>query len=132
MHEGEFMGEMTIEHARADVLTSLHTVVYDTLHAQPQNSVHSREVGGYLDEIIKLIEEKVVIVDAVEEINLKNGTLAVSIYSDRTHTYMPRWLDWGKIVGEGTHQSGQICCLRMQTAKSAVKSGLSKHYLARR
>ena len=46
-------------------------------------------------------------------------------------------LTGGKIIGNtyggwGTHQSGQICCLLMQTAKSAGKSGLSKPYLPRR
>ena len=41
------------------MLINLHTVVYDTLHAEPQNSVHDKEVAGYMDQMIKFIEEKV-------------------------------------------------------------------------
>ena len=71
-----------------------------TVHAEPLNSVHDKEVAGYLDGMIKLIEEKVIMVDTGEEITLKSGTPAVSMYSDRTHLYtIPSgkcWLDWGK------------------------------------
>ena len=72
MHEDEFTeeGDDRARSARADVLINLHTVVFDTLHVEPLNSVHGREV---LDEIIKLIEEKVITVDMAEEIILKNG-----------------------------------------------------------
>ena len=67
-----------------------------TLHAEPLNSVHSKEITGYMDEITKLIEEKVIVGDMGEEIILKNWTPAVSLYDDRTHTYIPRrwWPDW--------------------------------------
>ena len=73
---------------RADVLINLHTVVFNTLHAEPQNSVHSMEVVGYLNGMIKLIEEQVIMVDTGEGIILKNGTPAMNVYSDRTHTYI--------------------------------------------
>ena len=47
----------------------------------------------------KFIEEKVT-GDTGEEIILKNGTPALSLYDDRTHTYTAPpgrcWLDWGK------------------------------------
>ena len=38
------------------------TVVFDTLHAEPLNSAHSKEVAVDMDEIIKQIEEKVIMV----------------------------------------------------------------------
>ena len=58
--EVEFVDEVTTEYVqRADVLIT-HTVVSDTLHAEPLNSVHSKEVAGYSDEMNKLIEEKVI------------------------------------------------------------------------
>ena len=70
----------------------------DNLHAEPLNSVHEKEVAGYKDEIIRLIEEKVIIVDTGEEIIFMHGTQALSMYSDRTHMNIPRrcWPDWWK------------------------------------
>ena len=62
----------------------------------PLNSVHCKEVGGYLEEIIKLIEEKVIMEDIGEENNLKNGMPAATMYSDRTHTYITCWPDGEK------------------------------------
>ena len=61
------------------------TVVFDTLHAESQNSVHSKGVAGYMDEMNKLIEDKVIIGNTGEEIILKNGQPAFNLYSDRTH-----------------------------------------------
>ena len=80
------------------MLVNLYTVVYDTLHAEPQNSVHSKKVAEGMDEIIKLIEEKSILVDTEEDIFHKNGLPAMNLYSDRTHTYIQPfgrcWLDW--------------------------------------
>ena len=69
-----------------------HTVVSDTLHAEPLNSIHSKEVAGYLDEIKK----KVIAGDKGEDIILRNGAPTISLHGDRTHTYIPWrcWLDW--------------------------------------
>ena len=71
--EDEFAEAATIEYVRrVDVLT---TPAFDSgpMHATLLNSIHSKEVVGYLDEIIKLIGEKEIMVDTVEEIILKNG-----------------------------------------------------------
>ena len=96
--EYEFWKEVTTQYVqRADVLINIHTVVSDTLHAEPLNSAHSKEVAGDMDEIIKVIEEKLL---AGEEIILRNGTPAEHMYSDRTHLYISPsercWPDWWK------------------------------------
>ena len=86
MHEDEFEEEVTTEYVqRADVLFNLHTVVFDTLHAEPLNSVHGKEVAGYLGEMDKFIEEKEI---RRKETTLKHETLALNLYSDRTHLYI--------------------------------------------
>ena len=73
------------------------TVVSDILHAERLNSARSKEVAGDMDEIIKLIQEKVI---AGEEIILRNGVPAEDMYSDRTHLYISPsercWPDWWK------------------------------------
>ena len=94
--EDEFEEEATTEYVqRAEVLINLHTVVSDTLHAEPLNSAHSKEVAKYLEEMNRFIEEKVIM---REEFILKNGTPAMNVYSDRTHLYTAPsgrcWLDW--------------------------------------
>ena len=93
--EDEFGKEEAAE--RADVLTT-ETVVSDTLHAEPLNSAHSKEVAGEMDEVHKFFGEKVITGDTGEETILKNGQQAMSLYSDRTHMYIQRrcWPDWGK------------------------------------
>ena len=49
VHEREFDGmEKTKYVQRADVLINTHTVVSGTVHAEPLNSVHSKEVAGYM------------------------------------------------------------------------------------
>ena len=86
MHEYEFE-----DAERADVPPNIHTV-----HAEPLNSVHCKEVTGYRDEMNKVIEDKVIIGNTEEETTLKNGQPAFSLYSDRTHLYTCRWIDWLK------------------------------------
>ena len=78
--EDEFGKEEAVE--RVDVLT---TDVSDTLHAEPLNSAHSKEVAEGMDVIIKLIEEKMIV---GEEIILKSWSPAEDMYSDRTHLYI--------------------------------------------
>ena len=100
--EDEF-GKEAVE--RADVLT---TDVSDTLHAEPLTSAHS-----------------------------KGRTCTVTARTCTPYPQRNAGLTGGKIVGDtygdwGTHQSGQVCCLLLQMAKSVVKSKLSKHYLPRR
>ena len=51
-----------------------------------------------MEEKHKLIKEKVITGDTGEEIILKNGVPAMSMYSDRTHMCISGrcWPDWGK------------------------------------
>merc|ERR1712011_49023 len=72
-------------------------VVISTQHAEPLKAVRSKEVAGYsgpeetapsMDEMNKLIEEKV-IRKTLEEIILKNGQPAVTLYDTNTvHLYI--------------------------------------------
>ena len=100
-HEGEFTEEGTIEYVRADVLMSLHTVVYDTLHRRasdlrPQQGGcgvsgrdhqadrgegdHRGHGGGNQRGASMLF---------VRTCTHAAGLMpAVSMYSDRTHTYI--------------------------------------------
>ena len=91
--ENEEEDEVMIEYEQRAGVLRIHTADTCTLHAEPLNSVHCKEVWGYLEEIIKLIEEKVIMEDMEEENNHKNGTPAANMYSDRTHTYITCWPD---------------------------------------
>jgi len=93
--------QVTIEYVqRADGSVEprkIHTVVISTQHAEPLKAVRSKEVAGYsgpeetapsMDEMNKLIEEKV-IRKTLEEIILKNGQPAVTLYDTNTvHLYI--------------------------------------------
>ena len=97
---------MTTEYVqRADVLIT-HTVVSDTLHAKPLNSVHSKEVARCLDEMNKLIGEKVIMGGGGGgEIILRNGTSAMNMYSDLTHLYnTPSGKCWLNGGGRNRHR----------------------------
>merc|ERR1712194_623313 len=89
--------QVTIEYLqRADGAVEpqkIHTVVISTQHAEPSKAVRSKECAGYkgpeitapsMIEMNKLIVEKV-IKATLEEIKLKNGKAALSIYGDFTH-----------------------------------------------
>merc|ERR1719161_2931320 len=74
----------------------IHTVVISTQHAEPSKAKRSEEVAGYkgtdaiapsMEEMNKLLVEKVV-VKTLEEIILKNGRPAVSLYGAHTHLHM--------------------------------------------
>ena len=107
--EHEHEGAATTEYVQhADV--HFHAVVFNTLHAGPMISVHSKEVTGCtgpggaargMKEVHKYFEEKV-IRDTGEEIILKNGKPAFNLYGDRTHLYPQSlvrcWLNWEKIL----------------------------------
>merc|ERR1719353_1152641 len=71
----------------------IHTVVISTQHAEPLKAVRSKECAGYtgpemtapsMEEMNKLIVSEV-IVKCLEEIILKNGKPAVTLYGDHTH-----------------------------------------------
>ena len=71
----------------------IHTVVSDTLRAEPLNSVHIKEVTGCLglaenapcmNEMNKVTEKQVL---REEEVILNNELPALSLYRDRTHMH---------------------------------------------
>jgi S-adenosylmethionine synthetase len=74
----------------------IHTVVISTQHAEPSKATRCKEVAGYtgpdatapsMEEMNKLIEEKV-IRKTLEEITLKNGKSALTLYGDHTHLHI--------------------------------------------
>merc|ERR1712070_128915 len=74
----------------------IHTVVISTQHAEPAKAVRSKECEGYtgpemtaptMEMMNKHIEQDV-IVKCLEEIKLKNGKPAVSLYGDHTHLHI--------------------------------------------
>merc|ERR1711939_991942 len=58
----------------------IHTVVISTQHAEPSKAKRSEEVAGY--------KGKDEIAPSLEEIILKNGRPAVSLYGAHTHLHM--------------------------------------------
>merc|ERR1712084_43330 len=73
-----------------------HTVVISTQHAEPSKATRKNEVAGYngpdatapsMEEMNKLIVEKVV-KKTLEEITLKDGKAAISLYGDFTHLHI--------------------------------------------
>ena len=125
--------EVTIEYEQRAGVLRIHTTNTYTLHAEPLNSFHCKEVTGYtgpgeaapgMEEAPKYFEDKVIRVMG-EETNLKNGTPALNMYSDCTHMYIPCWPDWGEnrrryvrqlaYAPEWTdllltYADGQVCC----------------------
>merc|ERR1711998_779089 len=70
----------------------IHTVAISTQHAEPGKALRTKEVAGYtgaeatapsMEEMNKLIVERV-IKTTLQEIILKNGKPAISLYSDDT------------------------------------------------
>jgi len=145
----------------------IHTVVISTQHAEPLKATRRKEVAGYtgadmtapsMEEMNKLIEEKV-IRRTLEEIILKNGKAALTLYGDHTHLHInpsgkfiiggpqgDAGLTGRKIIidtygGWGAHGGGAFsgkdptkvdrsaAYICRQMAKSIVKSGLSKRAL---
>jgi len=145
----------------------VHTVVISTQHAEPSKAVRSKECAGYtgpemtapsMEEMNKLIVEKV-IKATLEEIKLKNGKPALSIYGDFTHLHInptgkfiiggpqgDAGLTGRKIIidtygGWGAHGGGAFsgkdptkvdrsaAYICRQMAKSVVQSGLAKRAL---
>merc|ERR1711972_1026868 len=92
--------QVTIEYVqRADGSVEpqkIHTVVISTQHAEPLKATRCKENVGYsgpdatapsMEEMNKLIVEKVVKA-TLEEITLKNGKPAITLFGDHTHTYI--------------------------------------------
>merc|ERR1711975_167878 len=145
----------------------IHTVVISTQHAEPCKALRSKECDGYkgpemtapTTEMMNKHIEKDVIVKCLEEIKLKNGKPAVSLYGDHTHLHInpsgkfiiggpqgDAGLTGRKIIidtygGWGAHGGGAFsgkdptkvdrsaAYICRQMAKSIVKSGLSKRAL---
>merc|ERR1712124_197877 len=145
----------------------VHTVVISTQHAEPPKAKRSKECDGYkgpemtapsMDDMNKAIE-KDVIRKTLEEIKLKNGKPALTLYGDHTNLHInpsgkfiiggpqgDAGLTGRKIIidtygGWGAHGGGAFsgkdptkvdrsaAYICRQMAKSIVKSGLSKRAL---
>jgi len=145
----------------------VHTVVISTQHAEPSKAKRSTECAGYngpemtapsMEEMNKLIVEKVV-KKTFEEIILKNGKAAITLFGDFTHLHInpsgkfiiggpqgDAGLTGRKIIidtygGWGAHGGGAFsgkdptkvdrsaAYICRQMAKSVVKSGLCKRAL---
>eukprot|EP00933_Yihiella_yeosuensis_P002356 TRINITY_DN103_c0_g1_i1.p1 TRINITY_DN103_c0_g1~~TRINITY_DN103_c0_g1_i1.p1 ORF type:complete len:490 (+),score=146.86 TRINITY_DN103_c0_g1_i1:75-1472(+) len=145
----------------------IHTVVISTQHAEPLKATRSKECAGYtgpdatapsMEEMNKQIEEKV-IRRTLQEIKLKNGQPALSLYGDHTHLHInpsgkfiiggpqgDAGLTGRKIIidtygGWGAHGGGAFsgkdptkvdrsaAYICRQMAKSVVSSGLSARCL---
>jgi len=92
--------QVTIEYLqRADGSVEpqkIHTVVISTQHAEPLKATRRKEVAGYtgpdatapsMEEMNKLIVEEVV-KKTLEEIILKNGKSALTLYGGHTHLHI--------------------------------------------
>jgi len=145
----------------------IHTVVISTQHAEPSKAVRTKECAGYtgdemtapsMEEMNRLIEERV-IRTTLEEIRLKNGDAALTLYGPHTHLHInpsgkfiiggpqgDAGLTGRKIIidtygGWGAHGGGAFsgkdptkvdrsaAYICRQMAKSVVKSGLSARCL---
>jgi len=147
--------------------TKVHTVVISTQHAEPLKATRRSEVAGYdgadetapsMEDMNRLIEERV-IRRTLEEIILKNGQPALTLYGSHTHLHInpsgkfiiggpqgDAGLTGRKIIidtygGWGAHGGGAFsgkdptkvdrsaAYICRQMAKSVVRSGLSKRCL---
>merc|ERR1711870_6073 len=145
----------------------IHTVVISTQHAEPIKATRRKEVAGYtgpdafapsMEEMNKLIVEEVV-KKTLQEIKLKNGEPAITLFGDHTHLYInpsgkfiiggpqgDAGLTGRKIIidtygGWGAHGGGAFsgkdptkvdrsaAYICRQMAKSVVKSGLCNRVL---
>jgi S-adenosylmethionine synthetase len=145
----------------------IHTVVISTQHAEPLRATRRKECAGYtgpdatapsMEEMNKLITEEVV-KKTLEEIKLKNGKSALTLFGDHTHMYInpsgkfiiggpqgDAGLTGRKIIidtygGWGAHGGGAFsgkdptkvdrsaAYICRQMAKSVVRSGLCKRAL---
>jgi len=145
----------------------IHTVVISTQHAEPLKATRCKEVAGYtgedatapsMEDMNKLIVEEVV-KKTLEEIKLKNGNPAITLFGDHTHLHInpsgkfiiggpqgDAGLTGRKIIidtygGWGAHGGGAFsgkdptkvdrsaAYACRQMAKSVVKSGLCKRAL---
>jgi len=163
--------QVTIEYLqRADGFVEsweIHTVVISTQHAEPLKATRRKEVAGYtgpdatapsMEAMNKLIVDEVV-KKTLQEIILKNGKPAITLFGDHTHLYInpsgkfiiggpqgDAGLTGRKIIidtygGWGAHGGGAFsgkdptkvdrsaAYICRQMAKSVVKSGLCKRAL---
>jgi len=163
--------QVTIEYMQNDDGSveplKIHTVVISTQHAEPSKAKRTEEVAGYTgrEDIAPSMKDmndlivKEVIVKCLEEVILKNGKPAVTLYGDHTHLHInpsgkfiiggpqgDAGLTGRKIIidtygGWGAHGGGAFsgkdptkvdrsaAYICRQMAKSVVKSGLAKRAL---
>jgi len=157
-----------LQHADGSVEPrKIHTVVISSQHAEPGKALRSKEAFGYqgpeqvapsMEEMNRLIVEEVV-KKTLQEIMLKSGKSAMSLYGDHTHLYInpsqkfiiggpqaDAGLTGRKIIidtygGWGAHGGGAFsgkdptkvdrsaAYICRQMAKSVVKSGLCSRAL---
>merc|ERR1712071_583399 len=92
--------QVTIEYRqRADGSVEpqkIHTVVISTQHAEPSKATRCKEVAGYsgsdatapsMEDMNKLIVDEVV-KKTLDEIILKNGKSALTLFDDATHLHI--------------------------------------------
>jgi len=145
----------------------IHTVVISTQHAEPLKATRCKEVAGYtgpdatapsMEEMNRLIVDEVV-KSTLQDIILKNGQPAITLFGEHTHMYInpsgkfiiggpqgDAGLTGRKIIidtfgGWGAHGGGAFsgkdptkvdrsaAYICRQMAKSVVKSGLCKRAL---
>merc|ERR1712054_323656 len=145
----------------------IHTVVISTQHAEPLKATRTKECAGYtgaemtapsMEEMNKLILERV-IKETLQNIKLKNGQAAITLYGSHTHLHInpsgkfiiggpqgDAGLTGRKIIidtygGWGAHGGGAFsgkdptkvdrsaAYICRYIAKSVVKSGLCKRAL---
>merc|ERR1711862_551256 len=145
----------------------IHTVVISTQHAEPSKATRCKEVAGYsgpdatvpsMEEMNKLIVEEVV-KKTLDEIKLKNGKSALTLFDEATHlhinpsgkfiiggpqgdagltgrkTMIDTYGGWGAHGGgafsgkDPTKVDRSAAYICRQMAKSVVKSGLCKRAL---
>merc|ERR1712188_363776 len=92
--------QVTIEYLQNDDGSveplKIHTVVISTQHAEPSKAKRTEEVAGYKgrEDIAPSMKDmndlivKEVIVKCLEEVILKNGRPALSLYGDHTHLHI--------------------------------------------
>jgi len=163
--------QVTIEYIQHDDGSveprKIHTVVISSQHAEPGKATRCKEVAGYsgpdetapnAEEMDRLIIDEV-LKKTLEEITLKNGNSALSLFGEHTHLFInpskkfilggpqaDAGLTGRKIIidtygGWGAHGGGAFsgkdptkvdrsgAYICRQMAKSVVKSGLCKRAL---
>merc|ERR1712025_526911 len=107
----------------------IHTIVISTQHAEPLKATRCKECAGYtgadetapsMEDMNKLITEEV-IKKTLEEITLKNGQSALTLYGDHTHLHINPFVRSSSIptaAGERTEEA--LSPVRIQLRLTAL------------